>query len=56
MVKRIRGRKPTTGKYNTRKELVDAIHFFYSYQTQAQVARTTGVSETTVKHILKNQL
>ena len=54
-MKRSRGRKPITGKYKTREELIQNVHFFY-YQTdqkQSQVARTTGVSEATVANILK---
>lgn len=53
-VKKKQGRKPITGKYNTRNELIQNIHFYY-YQTdqcQAQVARTCGVSEGVVASIL----
>jgi len=48
-------KKPTTGKYSTRDELIQNIHFFYHEigQSQAQVAKTTGVSEGTVASILK---
>jgi len=48
-------RRKTTGKYQTREELEEAVRFFYGYQSQAQVARTTGVSETTVKNILEKK-
>ena len=51
------GRKPQTGKYDTREQLIQNVNFFY-YQTaqnQAQVARTTGVSEATVANILKTK-
>jgi DNA-binding transcriptional regulator LsrR (DeoR family) len=51
------GRKATTGKYKTRDELVQNVHFFYHHtdQNQAQVARTTGVSDATVANILRKQ-
>lgn len=50
-------RQPSTGKYKTRAELIQSIHFFYYHtnQNQAQVARTTGVSETTIASILKTK-
>jgi len=49
------GRKPQTGKYETREQLIQNVHFFYHHtdQNQAQVARTTGVSESTVANILQ---
>jgi len=51
------GRKPQTGKYETREQLIQNVHFFYHHtdQNQAQVARTTGVSETTVANILQSK-
>jgi len=51
------GRKVTTGKYKTRDELVQNVHFFYHHsgQNQAQVARTTGVSDATVANILRSR-
>jgi len=50
-----KGRKPQTGKYPTREQLVQNVHFYYYHtdQNQAQVAKTTGVSEGTVANILK---
>lgn len=50
------GRKTATGKYNTRKELIESVLFFYykTQQCQSQVARTTGVSEGVVAYILDN--
>lgn len=52
------GRKQTTGKFKTRKELVEAVHFFYhkTGQSQAQVARTTQTSEGVVAYILETNL
>jgi DNA-binding transcriptional regulator LsrR (DeoR family) len=49
-----RGRSPTTGKFQTRKELVNAVCFYYhkTNQHQAQVARTCQVSEGTVARII----
>jgi len=51
------GRKGTTGKYDTREELIHNVNFFYyqTNQTQAQVARTCGVLETVVKGILQTR-
>ena len=48
-----RGRKLTTGKYATRKELEDNVRFFATYQSEAQVGRTCGVSFATVANILR---
>ena len=49
------GRKPQTGKYETREQLIQNVHFFYHHtdQNQAQVARTTGVSEAIVANIIQ---
>jgi len=46
----------TKGKYDTREALIRAVLFFYyeTEQSQAQVARTTGVSEGVVSYILTN--
>lgn len=50
------GRNLTTGKYETRTELEDMICAFYSYcHNQTQVARITGVSQTTVAKILRGK-
>lgn len=48
-------KKPETGRYDTRDALIQNIHFFYYHtnQSQTQVAKTTGVSESTVASILK---
>ena len=52
-----RGRKPTTGKYQTREELEKFVRFFYfeTGQCQAQVARTCGVSELVVDKIIRSR-
>lgn len=51
---RRRGRKLTTGRFNTREELVDWIwrDWLRPGRTQAMVARSAGVSEGTVLKIL----
>ena len=51
-----RGREKATGKYETNKELIRWALFFYyeSGQSQTQVARTCGVSQTTVNNIISN--
>lgn len=46
------GRPATTGRYRTRAELEEWVRFFSRSQSDAQVARTTGVSESTVRKIL----
>lgn len=45
-----KGRPKSTGRYDTKEELVQNVHYYWheTKQNQAQVARTTGVSETTV--------
>jgi len=52
-----KGRKSATGKYSSYDELVQNVHFYYHHteQHQAQIARTVGVSETTVSSILKRR-
>jgi DNA invertase Pin-like site-specific DNA recombinase len=47
-----RGRKRTTGKYQTVEELEEMVQFFSQTQGEFQTARTCGVSPTTVKNIL----
>lgn len=48
-----RGRKKTTGKYETRGELIDNVcHFYHMGHGQGQVARITRVSHSTVQKIL----
>jgi DNA invertase Pin-like site-specific DNA recombinase len=50
------GRHLTTGKYETREELVDNVCAFYDMcHTQTQVARITGISQTTVANILTDE-
>jgi len=48
-----RGRKRTTGKYQTVEELEEMVQFFSQTQGEFQTARTCGVSPTTVKNILE---
>lgn len=49
-----RGRKPTTGRYATREELVEAVWGFYDMPNTsiAQVARICRVSEGVVAKVL----
>ena len=48
----MRGRKRTTGKYQTVEELEEAVQFFCQTQSEFQAARTCGVSPATVRNIL----
>ena len=48
-----RGRKRTTGKYQTVEELEEMVQFFSQTQGEFQTARTCGVSPTTVRNILE---
>ena len=48
-----RGRKRTTGKYQTVKELEEMVQFFSQTQDEAQVGRTCGISPATVRNILE---
>ena len=48
-----RGRKRTTGKYQTVEELEEMVQFFSQTQGEFQAARTCGVSPTTVRNILE---
>ena len=47
-----RGRKRTTGKYQTVEELEEMVQFFSQTQGEFQTARTCGVSAGTVRNIL----
>lgn len=49
----MRGRKRTTGKFQTVEELEEAVQFFSQTQSEFQTARTCGVSATTVRNILE---
>ena len=49
----MKGRKRTTGKYQTVEELEDAVQFFSETQGEFQAARTCGVSPGTVRNILQ---
>jgi len=49
----VKGRKRTTGKYQTVEELEDAVQFFSETQGEFQAARTCGVSPGTVRNILQ---
>ena len=56
--KKKRGPKLTTGRYETRQELIDAIHcIYYSGETVTIEAtgRATGVSSCTAAYILSNE-
>lgn len=57
MPNKTRGRKVTTGKFATREELIQNVHFYYyeTRQKQSQVAKTCQVSETTVAKILEHK-
>lgn len=48
----MRGRKRTTGKYQTVEELEEMVQFFSEAQGEFQAARTCGVSPATVRNIL----
>ena len=48
-----RGRKRTTGKYQTVEELEEMVQFFSQTQSEAQTARACGVSPATVRNILE---
>lgn len=47
-----RGRKPTTGRYDTREELERMVRMLAQRQSDVQVARVVRVSEATVRKIL----
>ena len=49
----MRGRKRTTGKYQTVEELEEMVQFFSEAQGEFQAARTCGVSPGTVRNILE---
>ena len=51
-----RGRKKTTGKYESREELIDNVcHFYYMGHNELQVSRITGISDTTARKILDEE-
>lgn len=49
-----RGRKPTTGRYRTRKELEEMVKWYYykSPNSMAEIARIVRVSPGTVARII----
>ena len=51
----MKGRKLTTGRFSTRKELEEYIWMLWTETElkQAQIARNARVSETTVANIIK---
>ena len=50
-------KKLQTGKYATRDELIQNVHFCYHHegQNKEQVSRTTGISEGLVTEILRQK-
>lgn len=51
------GRPKTTGRFNTRRELVDRVRHLY-FQTDmsvSSVARNCGVSQTTANNIIESK-
>lgn len=52
------GPKPSTGRYETRQELVDACHYYYhyTYLTRKQIVQFVGVEIDTVIHILYREM
>jgi hypothetical protein len=50
--KKRKSRKLSTGKYETREELIKWVKFFSRYQSQNQVASTCGISQTLVANIM----
>jgi len=48
------GRKPTTGKYKTREELIKNVLWFYyeGGQSISQAGRTCGISESSASYIV----
>jgi predicted XRE-type DNA-binding protein len=51
-----RGRKITTGRFNTREELVRHVEFLYKHTSCkiSQIARNSQVSDATVSNIIEN--
>lgn len=49
-----RGRKPTTGRYETREELERMVRLWAATRSDAQVARICRVSESVVRRILSS--
>lgn len=48
-----KGRAKTTGRFETREDLEEAVLMYCRRQSIAQVARTCRVSETVVRRILE---
>lgn len=48
-------KKPQTGKFSTRDELVQNIHFLFHHEKQnyEQIANCTGVDESIIISVLK---
>lgn len=57
-MKKVKGHKLTTGRFDTREELVDKIIFLYNDTScsNPMIACNCKISETTVARIIKREM